>query len=383
MTNDQLNQLLTAANPLTDERALELELVEDELLAALLAEPQAPAREPRAAAPRHRRRVLLRVGFAVAATALVLVALLSLRDDSDKQGSGTAWAAGQIRFAEASPLVLLQAPGWRVEYADEQTEQEGELHFRTGPARPPRDVTVIGPDTPPIPVDTRQAELHWRGGPLAEWTEDRANSASRTTTAPVLGTTAHVYQYEGGTPGHRDITALFRYDRRVLEFRAGAADIAAFKALLAKLARVDTDTWLSAMPPSVVKAADRGTAIKQMLRGVTVPPGFDPKDIKGPALTKDRYQLGAVVAGTVACQWFKQWAEARKAGDRAKERQATEAMATAKNWPILQEMKKEGDYPEVLWEFAAAMPSGNWYGRPLIGDVNSALGCDGFGVRLR
>jgi len=69
-----------------------------------------------------------------------------------------------------------------------------------------------------------------------------------TATAPVLGTTAGVYQYKGGTPGHRDITALFRYDTRVLEFRAGAADIDAFKVLLASLRRVDTDTWLAAMP---------------------------------------------------------------------------------------------------------------------------------------
>ena len=76
-------------------------------------------------------------------------------------------------------------------------------------------------------------------------------SAALTATAPVLGTVARVYQYEGGTPGHRDITALFRYDGRVLEFRAGAADIDAFKVLLARLKRVDTDTWLAAMPASV------------------------------------------------------------------------------------------------------------------------------------
>jgi hypothetical protein len=202
------------------------------------------------------------------------------------------------------------------------------------------------------------------------------------TTAPVLGTTAHVYQYEGGTPGHRDITALFRYDGRVLEFRAGAADVDAFKALLATLKRVDTDAWLSAMPASVIKTADRDSAVAQMLKGVTVPPGFDAKDIKGAELTKDRYQLGAAVTGTVACQWFKRWSDGRQAGDGVKEREATAAMATAKDWPILQEMARDGGYPSVLIEYAAAMPSGDWYGRPLAGDVNSGLGCDGLGVKL-
>jgi hypothetical protein len=28
------------------------------------------------------------------------------------------------------------------------------------------------------------------------------------------------------------------------------------------------------------------------------------------------------------------------------------------------------------------MPKGEWYGRPLTGDVNSGLGCDSLGVKL-
>jgi hypothetical protein len=237
-------------------------------------------------------------------------------------------------------------------------------------------------DTTPVPADTSAAQLTWYDGALQPWIKDRAASAERTATASVLGTTAHVYQYEGGTPGHRDITALFRYDGRVLEFRAGAADIAAFKALLARLTRVDTDAWLSAMPASVVKAPNQEIAIEQMLHGITVPPGFDANDVKTANLTKDRYQLGAAVAGTVACQWFRLWSDARKANDGAAEREAVAAMATAKDWPILDEMTRDGDYPDVLLEYAAAMPSGQWYGRPLLGDVNSGLGCNTLGVDL-
>jgi hypothetical protein len=45
-------------------------------------------------------------------------------------------------------------------------------------------------------------------------------------------------------------------------------------------------------------------------------------------------------------------------------------------------MAKEGGYPNVMFAFAAAMPSGDWYGRSLIGDVNSGLGCDSLGVDL-
>ena len=384
MTDPALQDLLTAANPLTAESARELRVTEaqDELLAGLVADRELPRTEGHASRPR-RRRVLLRAGAAIAAIAVLLVALLSFRDGSDDRGSGSAWAAEQIEFAEASPLVLLAAPGWRVEYADEQSRQEGELQFRRGPAAPRRDMTFSVEETAaPMPADTDAAQLNWYGGPIGGWRKDRAASSVLTTTAPVLGTTARVYQYEGGTPGHRDITALFRYDGRVLEFRAGAANVDAFKALLATLKRVDTGTWLSAMPPSVIKTPDRKSTIRQMLRGVPVPPGFDPGDIKGAGLTKDRYQLGAAVAGTVACQWFKLWADARQENDRVTEREATDAMATATGWPILHEMAKEGDYPDVLYEFAAAMPTGEWYGRPLTGDVDSGLGCDGLGVDL-
>jgi hypothetical protein len=384
MTDTELHDLLTAANPLSAERARDLHVAEaeDELLAGVMAERQL-RRAPRHASHLRRRRVFARAGVAVAATALVLVALLSLRDGSSDRGSGTAWAAEHIRFAEASPLVLLDAPGWRVEYADEQSRDEGELQFRRGTTPPPQGGLISGDDpVKPIPADTDSATLHWRGGAIGGWFGDRAASAVLTTTAPVLGTTARVYQYEGGTPGHRDITALFRYDGRVLEFRAGAADVDAFKVLLATLKRVDTDTWLSAMPASVVKTADREVTINQMLQGVAVPPGFDPRDIKGADLTKDRYQLGAAVTGTVACQWFERWADAREKNDPVKEREATAAMATAKGWPILNEMAKEGDYPEVLFEYVAAMPSGDWYGGPLIGEVNSGLGCERFGVDL-
>jgi hypothetical protein len=361
MTDARLDQLLAAANPLTadDARNLEIAELQDELRLALTRTSIRPVRPAR----RH-RRLVSRVGLAIAAVAAVLTTVFSLGGGGGDRGSGTAWAAEQVRFAEASPLVLLGAPGWRVEYADEQSAQEGELHFRLGTSPP------------------QEAALNWRSGGIRSWTKDRAAGAAVATTAPVLGTTARVYQYEGGTPGHRDIAALFRYDGRVLEFRAGAADVAAFKTLLATLKRVDTDAWLSAMPPSAVKAADHDSVIAGMLKGVTVPPGFDPADIKGANLTKDRYQLGAAVTGTVACQWFKRWAEARKANDGVAERGAVAAMATAKHWPILKEMAKDGGYPEVLIDYAAAMPSGTWYGRPLTGDVNDGLGCDILGVDL-
>ena len=386
MTDDHaphdVDALLTSANPLDAARAAALPLADaqDELCRALLAqEPEAELSAldtPRA--PRSRRRLVPRLALAVLVLFAGLMGVLSLGKSGD-EGGGTVWAAELVRLAEASPLVLLDAPGWQVVYADEESADVGELHFSLGPP-PPTPASIAGMKH--VDVSTKQAALNWRPDPLSEWTRDRAASAKVRTTAPVLGTTARVYQYDGGRRGHQDITALWRHDGRVLEFRAGAADVAAFKALLAALKQVDVDTWLLAMPDSVVKTSDRSTVIAQMLRGVTVPPGFDPSTIKGEKLTKDRYQLGAAVTGTVACTWIKRWSDARRSGDEAGERAAIAAMQTAKDWPILAEMTKEGDYPEVLIAFVKAMPSGDWYGRPLEGDVNSGLGCSSLGVAL-
>ena len=119
-----------------------------------------------------------------------------------------------------------------------------------------------------------------------------------------------------------------------------------------------------------------------MLRGIPLPPGFTVADVPGQGLTNNRYQLGATVTGAVACTWLKQWSQARATGDGAKVKQAIDAMATAPSWPILKEMRSQGAYPEAVDDFAKAMPSGTWYGRPLEGDADSGLGCRYLGIPL-
>jgi hypothetical protein len=358
---EDVDALLAVADPVPAARAwaLPVDDAQDDLCQALLAQTRPPVLRARAMR-RPRRTLLPRLALAIALVFAISLAALSLGKSGEQ--AGTVWAAELVRLAEASPLVLLDAPGWRVDYADEQSTHEGEMHFAA--------------------AAEQRAELHWRSGELSMWNRDRAGSADLTTSAPVLGTTARVYRYEGGKPGHRDVTALWRYDDRVLEFRASVADVAAFKVLLAQLEQVDTDTWLSALPASVVKTGDRSAVIAEMLRGVTLPPGFDPTAVEGAALTKDRYQLGAAVTGTVACSWLKRWSDARRRGDTARVREAIAAMATAKDWPILDEMAKSGAYPEVLYGYAAAMRSGRWAGRPLEGDADSGLGCPSLGFPL-
>ena len=91
------------------------------------------------------------------------------------------------------------------------------------------------------------------------------------------------------------------------------------------------------------------------------------------------------MAGTVACLWFRQWGAATRGGDTAAAAEAVKAMATSRHWPILREMNSEGDYPEVLWEDAAAMPQGffDWHGhhRDLLAHAEG-LDCARLGLPL-
>ena len=355
---------LAAANPAPSARIAELPLAEaeHEMLREIAAQ---PVRTPAARRlPRPRRRHVALVAAALAAAGLAIAVV----GGTDRPGKPEpAFAAELVRFAESSPLLLLDQPGWHVERADEESVHTGEMTFRNPAAG------AVG-----------AADLNWRSGSLRKWKRDRASSSEMTTTAPVLGTTATVYQYESAPilRGNLDITALWIDRGRVLEFRSISPDMATFKQRLASLKRVDTTTWLNAMPASVVKAGDHDKAVAQMLKGIPLPPGFDPARIHASGLTKDRYQLGATVSGTVACTWFQRWWQARRAGDEAGVREAIAAMRTAKRWPVLRQMSKAGAWTEVLGEFVAAMPSGDWYGRPLIGDVNSGLGCSDLGVKL-
>jgi hypothetical protein len=385
----ELESTIAAADPV-DRRALarlDFAAMEANLFVDLVGEPR-PVLDPAAAArraPHARRRMTL--ALAGIAAAVVLVLVLAPGDG----GSPTpAHGAELVRFAEASPLLLLEEPGWRVSDVIEERSGDGQMEFITGPKLPYEHITVkltksgeeVVEGMRPPAVRQRHAELHWRNGALKPYLEGMATSADSRTILPVLGTTAQVFRYQDGHPGDYEYEALWKEGDRVLEFRAPVPDLIAFEAHLAALGRVDSDAWLSALPPQVIKAANHGATVREMLKGIPVPAGFDPSRVPDEGLTTDSYQLGAAVTGRVACEWLRQWGRARAAGDSAKADEATAAMATSKHWPILREMEAEGAYPQVLQEVAAAMPSGEWFGRPLLPEADSALGCTGNGVPL-
>jgi hypothetical protein len=179
------------------------------------------------------------------------------------------------------------------------------------------------------------------------------------------------------------MTALWSEDNYVLEMRAAVPDLAAFEERLGWLTRVDSQTWLDAMPPNVVKAADHDAAVREMLWGIPLPNDFTPALVPDAGLTTNRGQVGSAVYNTVACLWFRQWGEARRTGDRAKRGEAERAMGTVKQWPIIQQVEAEGGYPETILKLAASMPSGVWQFGPhryRLLPKAEGLGCARWGI---
>lgn len=390
--NDRTIDQVADANPVKQEEVgrLPIGATDDALLGGIIARPADGGAGPEGAIAPLRRPWAPRRYLVLAAAGLAALAVgFAFLNGSGEPRSGTApaYAEELVRFAESSPLVTMEAPGWRIVYADEETDKVGELQFQLGAKPIPDQVVTVHADgtetgMPPAATRQREASLTWSDEPTGPRKHDRAVEADVSTTAPVLDTVADIYQYKGGSPGDRDVTAIWSYDGLTLEYRSSVSSLAAFKQRLASLKAVDVDTWLGAMPASVVGADGQDTQIAKMLEGIPLPEGFSADDVPTAGLTKDWYQLGADVSGAVACTWFKDWAEARRSGDSAGVKEAVDAMASAKSWPVLQRMRHEGDYPQTLIEYAAAMPSGKWYGRPLLGDVDEGLGCSYLGLPL-
>jgi len=375
MKTREMERALGAADPVGQRRldGIDLEAMEADLLTDLETDLSVPT-ELEAARPRHPRRFVLALGSAALAVALAVVLVLA-GGGSDR--TSPAYGAELVRFAESTPLLLLEGPGWRVQNVYQHGNGEGSMEFVTGKPVPYETVWVTGNDETgqrqsgmlPAAVRQRKVDLAWRPGTLQSSLSTARGMphphGQRWTRAPVLETTAYVdtraeFFVNQGGPGNRQMTAFWSEDGHVLELRAAVPDLAAFEERLDWLSRVDSQTWLDAMPAKVVKAADHDAAVREMLKGIPVPDSFKVSRVPDEGLTTNRYQVGAAVTGTVTCLWFRQWGEARRTGDRSAAAEAEKAMATAKHWPILHEMGRDGGYPKLVLQLAAAMPSGEW-----------------------
>jgi len=281
------------------------------------------------------RVVAALLGLAVA-TALILLGVGTIGGGSSGGGGSPAFAEAAIRVAQANPRLLVTEPGWSVTRADEFTPDEGEMTFSDG---------------------THELDLNWYPARYYKsYYRDRSEVDKTPTTVTVLGQAARMVQY-----GDRSdyATMLPPQGETFVEIRGDLGSESAYLKVLRSLEPTDVDTWLSAMPPSVVRPTDRAAAVDEMLRGIPLPPGFDLQKLRSENAVLDRYQLGARVSGAVACTWIDRWLAAAAKGDAARADEAAQAMATSRTWPILREMADQGGWSPVVWEYARQMAQGN------------------------
>lgn len=407
MTSFDIDSALAAANPLSAQaaQALPLDDAEAELRERILAIPVGSRQDRGPRRTRvidHVRGLKLsprRAGLVLTGTAAVAAVLALLPSSERSVGPQPAFAASLVRFANHSPKVLLRLPGWHVTFLEQDPSGYGEMHWVRGPATAsgnpkstsssgsPKSTSHTEPQTsshgyPAATID-RVASLTWQ--PVSPPT--RKYDAAGHEHAPTgLGVLARRYVYEGGAHGVIDMSAYFVYRGRDFHFRATVSSMSMYRRELGALTAVDTNTWLRAMPPSVIRSADSAAQVHQMLKGIPLPPGFDASTIHGAKLVQNRYYLATEVTGTVACMWIGDWFRARRTGEEAMVKRAIAAMATSPHWPVFRWMDKKGAWGQVLISYARAMPrdritEGSTH--PLSpADVNDGLGCSELGVKL-
>ncbi len=334
--------------PYTDDdvMALPLDRARQELLEEIMSTPtlhtdNTPA--PPADKPRRTRWLVIVASAAAAAVVVTGPVWWAQRGGSESTtGNVSSWA---VRAAEDAPRVLVDAPGWEITYVYGFGSPEGELTFSNG---------------------SQELDVHWRSAENYDrYFRDRAH-VSTGTPVELLGKPSTMFTY-----GEGDYTTIRPVEGdSFLEVRGGVGDRSQYLAVLDQLVFTDVDTWLAAMPPEVVMPAERVETIQGMLEGVRTPPGFDISTIPAEDLG-DRYHFGARVTGTVACAWIERWHQATRAGDDAAANAAAAALQSSKQWPILLEMDRQGDYPEVLWEIADKVQAGRF---PVA--YKQGLGCD-------
>lgn len=264
---------------------------------------------------RSRRRPLRSAGLVVG-LAIVIAAVLLVAGAFSGGGTHPTYAAAAIEVAEANPRLLVTMPGWKVIDAGEFEANYGQTTFGDG---------------------RRTLELHWYPARFYRQTlRDRAQ-VSPPRHSRLLDRAATTVEY--GRRGDY-ATMIAPIGAVFVEVRGRLGGRAAYEKVLHSLRAVDVDTWLAAMPASVVSPGARARTVATMLRDIPYPPGFDPSRLESETAVLNHYDLGVRVADAVACGWVESWLAAQASGDGVAAQDAVEAMASSHRWPLLLRMAR-------------------------------------------
>lgn len=291
---------------------------------------------------------------AIAGVALVTAVAVLARNTAPLERPQPRWAPALVEIAEDAPRLLVGAKGWEVVGATEFEGRQGEMYFDNG-----RSCMDAG-----AAPGCYWLSLNWYPAETFEdYRKDRATGASRDWEITIAGETATVFRHHyparertaGIEAGVREnpltFYALWVDGDHWLELRSDVFPTAEeFTTVAETVYAVDVDTWLSALPSSVVEPDERGDEVDRLLADVPVPPDLDVAALRGELRVSDG--LDYEVATAVVCGWIDRWAEAAKSGDRAGEREAVDALATARGWRVFRD---RGQLAAYVFEVADSM----------------------------
>jgi hypothetical protein len=244
------------------------------------------------------------------------------------------------------PRVLVDDPDWSIVYVHHEEGSNADGKF-------------VNADGKFVVSDLKfgngeaEAELRMNSGAHADLDAliaDRVRDANRLGDQEIWDTTAVIVDIGQGA----NFTAMWESNAVEYEFVAYDTDESTFRGLLTSLIQTTEEKWIATLPDTIV--TDRSAATTEYLADIPVPSGFDTTSL-GEGPIEHWYQVGADVVAAVTCAWIEQWADAKAADDDAAIDRAIDAMATSRDWGILHEMSMEGEFSNVVWEYADAIAS--------------------------
>lgn len=347
MTDDELDRALIVADPLEGIREGDFDFApaEEELLAEILATPYARITRPRPR-PSRWRAVRLVVAFGcIVAVALVALALLDGSDGGS--GKSSAFAAEAVKVAEANRRLLVTEPGWDIYYAQFDSPESGEVGFDDEKGTHSRPAPCAG-----CPHGGDILDMHWY--PADEY---RMRTREQGNPVDIAGEQGLEYALAG--PSKEFQVELPVRDGSFMIIRGSAANAEDFYSRLDSIVATDVETWLEAMPDSVVKPADQSSGFDRVLEGVPLPDGFDRSAIEPESMPQDSYQFTAYVLYGAYCGWLDEWWRADKAGDKAAAQAAIDQLLNAENWPAVKAQAKTGALDQDFRMYANTVAKGD------------------------
>ena len=249
------------------------------------------------------------------------------------RGGGPEYASAAVEVAEANPRIIVTAPGWSIASAAQFDPQDGQVVFSDG---------------------SSDLELTWYPARLYDqYLADRADIGNQTPVS-ALGLDATMVQYQ-----ETDIATLLPPQGRVfVEIRGDLGSEQAYLDVLGSMQTTDVDTWLAAMPESVLQPSEQEQLVSTLLDGVPLPPGFDLDRLRTEP-TLDSATLANNLSSAVACGWLDSWAAADRDGNAASASLAVTVMSSADQWPVLKSALVRRDRIELIREYARQISSGH------------------------